>query len=756
MRQRKIVARELTNLEKTQRLKFALAGDACNSIYLNLATAGSVLLLFMDRLGLDKAQMGALLAVLGLGPMISPLTTQLGAIFGFKRLSLSFSVLRVIMLAGMIAAPWVAAKYGPAVAFKYVAAVLIAFSLCRSAGDSMGGPWSIEFIPASIRGRFMARQMIVTMLCGAGSIFVIGHFLGQEAAISRFQMFFAIALVFGLMPSLCYSQVEGGAPHPGARLGIGNILVPLRDPVYRRHLLGNVVINLGWCAAMPFAPLYLRDQIGLPPDQVVSLDAITMLGSLTSSFIWGWAADRYGGKPVMVSLLSLHVLLPTGLILMPHHSVWSHQLAMAMYFTHGFISIGWIIGFYRYFFINLIPKENRVPYIALNSCIVSAVVGSGPLWAGFVLQRMSGFSGHIGPLAINAHTPFFFGAIICAIISTWLMAGLPSAGAVGTRQFAGLFLQGNPLATAASLVGFRYAGREDKRVAIVERLGASRSPLTVNELIEALEDPSFSVRYEAIVSSVRTVRDPRLLDALTQLLHNADPGLQMAAVWALGRMGDERACPALRVLLDAPYRTLRAQAARSLGMLADHESAEKLIRLFRSETDVALRIAYGSAVASLNRAESLGDLLQLLRELASDQDSHRRREVSMAIATLVGQDEAALRLWRRMHDEPGNTLAAVLLAMRQRLSQGSAGSFPPATMRELIERCAYAFAGDDFEAGTADLITVIDAVKPDAFTAEAQSVLADSRQHLCQHGGARREYIMLATHALHVGLRATA
>ena len=35
----------------------------------------------------------------------------------------------------------------------------------------------------------------------------------------------------------------------------------------------------------------------------------------------------------------------------------------------------------------------------------------------------------------------------------------------------------------------------------------------------------------------------------------------------------------------------------------------------------------------------------------------------MAIATLVGQDEAALRLWRRMHDEPGNTLAAVLLVV---------------------------------------------------------------------------------------------
>ena len=379
--------RELTNLEKTQRLKFAIAGDACNSIYLNLATAGSVLLLFMDRIGLDKAQMGALLAVLGLGPMISPLTTQLGAIFGFKRLSLSFSALRVIMLAGMIAAPWVAAKYGPAVAFNYVAAVLIAFSLCRSTADSMGGPWSIEFIPPTIRGRFMARQMIVTMLCGAGSIFVIGHFLGQEAAIPRFQVFFAIAIIFGLLPSLCYWRVEGGAPHPGARISFGNILVPLRDPVYRRHLLGNVMINLGWCAAMPFAPLYLRDQIGLPPDQIVSLDAITMLGSLTSSFIWGWAADRYGGKPVMVSLLSLHVLLPTGLILLPHHSPLEPSTG------HGHVLHAW---FYQH------RLDHRLLSVLLHQSHTQGE--SGSLYRAELLyrQRGGGFGAAVGWLRVAA------------------------------------------------------------------------------------------------------------------------------------------------------------------------------------------------------------------------------------------------------------------------------------------------------------------------------------------------------------------
>lgn len=52
----------LTNVEKHRKLKFALLGDASNAIYLNLATAGSVMLLFMEKMGLDKTQMGVLLA----------------------------------------------------------------------------------------------------------------------------------------------------------------------------------------------------------------------------------------------------------------------------------------------------------------------------------------------------------------------------------------------------------------------------------------------------------------------------------------------------------------------------------------------------------------------------------------------------------------------------------------------------------------------------------------------------------------------
>jgi len=249
------------------------------------------------------------------------------------------------------------------------------------------------------------------------------------------------------------------------------------------------------------------------------------------------------------------------------------------------------------------------------------------------------------------------------------------------------------------------------------------------------------------------VRDARLIEALLKLLRGADPGLQMAAVWALGRVGGERARPALRQLLDSPYKTMRAQVARALGLLGDDQSADRLLAMFGAETDPALRVAYGSAIAALGRQDAIPGLLELLRQLGSDPDSgHRRREAALGVATLIGRDDAALQLWRRMHDQPGDTLGGVLLAVRTRLARPTVCKVSPQPMPELLERCAFAFAGNDFDAGVAALREVIAAVRPEAFTAQAWTVLTEADTALRQFGATRREYILLAVHALHVGL----
>ncbi len=45
-----------------------------------------------------------------------------------------------------------------------------------------------------------------------------------------------------------------------------------------------------------------------------------MIGSLLSSYFWGWLADRYGSKPIALNGLLMTLLLPILWAIMPRGS----------------------------------------------------------------------------------------------------------------------------------------------------------------------------------------------------------------------------------------------------------------------------------------------------------------------------------------------------------------------------------------------------------------------------------------------------
>ena len=56
----------------------------------------------------------------------------------------------------------------------------------------------------------------------------------------------------------------------------------------------------------------------------------TYAGALLTSYLWGWTADRYGSKPVMVYCVALLPLLPLGWLLMPRQVALSLYVALAL------------------------------------------------------------------------------------------------------------------------------------------------------------------------------------------------------------------------------------------------------------------------------------------------------------------------------------------------------------------------------------------------------------------------------------------
>jgi HEAT repeat protein len=311
---------------------------------------------------------------------------------------------------------------------------------------------------------------------------------------------------------------------------------------------------------------------------------------------------------------------------------------------------------------------------------------------------------------------------------------------VTTRQFAGMFLRGNPFLAIESLVRYHRARDERAAVAMTERLGSTQSPLTIEELIEALHDPRFFVRFEAIVSIARRAPDPQLTDALIETLEGNEPSLSTVAAWGLGRIGDERAVEALRQGLQARYRSVQAHCARALGSLGDTTVLPDLLERLKTEQDVGLQMAFASALGKLEATEAIGRLLELLRE-SKTKDAHL--EFSLALARLVGEEHDFIQLQRRTEDQPGTALSQAVTGLRARLLKAR----PIPEIAEGLEKAAEVLAQDDLPQGITLLREALGHLPAEPLEASCGQVIRECIGQIEQLGTDRMEYIILALHA---------
>jgi len=412
----------------------------------------------------------------------------------------------------------------------------------------------------------------------------------------------------------------------------------------------------------------------------------------------------------------------------------------------GAAAFGWQMGAGRHLFVTLVPHEKRTEYMAVFYAWVGLLGGAGPLLAGRALDHCGGISGRFLVFKIDEYTPLFAVACVLFLGGVLIMNWLRPRRGLGVKKFAAMFVRGNPVMAIESLVRYNLARDEGARVSMTERLGRARSPLNVDELIEALSDPSFNVRYEAVVTIARTRPDERLTDALLEILHADEPDLSIAAASALARIGDPRAIPALREALSSGYPLLEARSARALATLGDAEIIPALLERFRKEPAEGQRIAYASALGALRCTRAVPDLLACLRRL---ENQSSRMEVALALARTVGHEQYFMRLARDMRSEPGTPAARALSALRKKMAR--LGIHVSET-RRLAGECEEALARGNMD-GAAELlvktIRAFPAADPDAALA---AILDECADRLAQSGAERIEHVPLALHTLNAAL----
>ncbi len=732
-----------TTVEKLRGLPWGVAWSMTNSVFAQYTFFGSIFVLFLNELGLDKAQIGSLLSLLPFLGIVAVFIAAPVARTGPKRVFILGMALRTAIAALLLLTPWLLGL-GQQALLAFIVVTVAAFGLFRAIGFTAFYPWLQEQVPDALRGKYTAVKNSLANLATFLAVLVAGHVLGPNPELSQFLILIAVGVTFGIVSVWTATRIPGGAPvrgDPTEQSSYREMIVAARDSNLVRYLFGFGLVALSTVPLVSFVPLFMKEEVGLSSNQVVWLETGILLGGLASSYLWGWLADRYGSKPVMVSGVYLLPLLPLAWLLMPRQVPWSLYIALAIAAGQGFVNTGWTIGSGRLLFVRVVPVEKRTAYLALYYAWVGIAGGLGQLFGGWLVELGTEISGQWWVLNLDPYTPLFLVGILCPLIALLLFRRVKADSLVTTRQFAGMFLRGNPFLAMESLVRYHRARDERATVAMTERLGSTKSPLTVEELIEALHDPRFFVRFEAIVSITRHGPDPRLTDALIQTLEGNEPSLSTIAAWGLGRIGGERALEALRRGLEARYRSVQAHCARSLGSLGDRTVLPTLLDRLMTENDVGLQMAFAAALGQLGAVEAINPLLDLLRA-SSTEDA--RMEFTLAVARLVGDEHRFIQLQRRATSEPGTTLSQAVTALKGKLAKSQYSS---AEIEMALDSAAEVLAQDDLVQGVDQLCSVLRLLPANHAEGTCGIVIRECIRQIDEFGLQRTEYVVLALHA---------
>jgi HEAT repeat protein len=277
-------------------------------------------------------------------------------------------------------------------------------------------------------------------------------------------------------------------------------------------------------------------------------------------------------------------------------------------------------------------------------------------------------------------------------------------------------------------------------------MGDAKSHLTIEELLQAVNDPSYNVRYEAIVSMARMPHDNKLLNALMDVIRSREPGLSEAAAWALGRMRDLRALPVLKEMLKCEYALLRSQCARALANMNDQDSIPEIIAAFGNEHNHNIRAGYAAALGKLCRKEALPDILALLRNL---KDERLQGEVALAAARIIGGEHHFVDLWRNSRTDYETACVEELVKIRRRLRYAA---LHLDKFQSILADCAKKFEQRNLTAGTGDLRAMIAEMLPEDLEQPVGKILEECKNTLSEAGTPRRDYILLALNTLHTAV----
>lgn len=506
---------------------------------------------------------------------------------------------------------------------------------------------------------------------------------------------------------------------------------PFTDKNFVRLMTFNVVFGLGQNFAAPFYMVYALKNLNIDNVWLQIFATLTSISSLTSMPLWGYLSDRFGNKPLLALGVCGTFTLPLyWVIVNPSKPSLMFALLTLLNLTGGLSWAGVNLTQFN-LLISMAPSQKTPIYVATMSAITGLTGGLAPLVGSLVMSGLAGWSGKfLGIHWLNFHVVFFISAIL-RLSGLLFLRKVEDSRAASTKEVLQQLRRANPRtwqnirrlqrgefaeekvrateALAESKAGLAVSELElalhdpnpDVRLEAAHALGEIGDSSAVEALLHALHDPANDILGE-VVRALGRIGDRRVVNEMAGLLRDSerhlrrseqiaivqalsnlggfesasllleefheteDTEVQETIARALGEIGERFVIPALMERLDAnPSRPLALALIRTLGELNAQEALPLLHRhLSQYGTSELLLPALADSLARLKDTTAL---LTLVDNLNRVQSSVARKQVAVAIASLIGAKETLYPLLSKEAFAREDAVAKILQDVQRRI-----------------------------------------------------------------------------------------
>jgi len=596
---------------------------------------GAMMMLFAsDVLGFSASRISQVLAVAPLLALVRFLFLPWVRRLGYVRTVLVGDAIRLAVAVTLLVLP--------TRLISFSVYLLLLFTFTSASQLAIGAAWQPlmrDITTRADRGRFFSRMrfgytLVAMIVTGMAPLLV-----GDQVTELQYKLLLLIPIVGIINRILRVRQIpelQHVEEPRSSRRPIQRMLTTIRTaPLLRRPLLIYILVQL---SLFPLLPVYLRQVLNVPASLVSIFPFAVTLGTALSLLLFGRIADSLGAKPLLIGVLviasvasPLYLLIPpmggsmsAVLSSGPTGAIAIVVLALVGLLT-GVVNAGWGLGLTSMQH-SYVSAENSLDAMNAYASIAVLAASAYKLALGAFIdavphEALVSVGG--GLVTLDAVKVYLLaGALLFRVAAVVLLRKEPNR-----RPNFGVadFFSALSVGSIRTMLVERRVGHENERARLdaVRRLGSETTPLSIDPLLESLEDPDYDVRVEAI----RTLGYSRSAVAGARLLEILD-GDEMGVfadhvAWALGETRYARATKALveRLNDDRYGPRLRSAAARALAKIGDRDAAGPIATALRTETREYVRSAYAVALIQLGGPAEFRTVLEV-----SDQINPRTAE----------------------------------------------------------------------------------------------------------------------------------